>query len=234
MNTQADGTGSQQFAALARWLSRQAGPCLALIVATLLAGCASKPAGPPAPDETLAQPPAGETQGVTNAIPESLTLREGDMLNVSFPGEQTLDTVQEIRRDGKITLPLVGEVDAAGMTPAGLEKKLIDLYAPHLSSKQVVVEVQSSSFPVYVTGMVKNPGKILSDHPITAIEAVMEAGGFDYTKANLKDVTVIRREGKVLKHYKLNLKAVLEGQETDTFELKPDDILYVPERFAVF
>jgi protein involved in polysaccharide export with SLBB domain len=129
---------------------------------------------------------------------------------------------------------LVGDVDAAGMTPAALEKKLVELYAPQLSSKQVTVQVESSSFPFYVTGMVLHPGKILTDHPITALEAVMEAGGFDYAKADLKDVTVIRRENNIMKHYKLNLKAVLDGRQSNPFYLKPDDIVFVPERFNMF
>ncbi len=56
------------------------------------------------------------------------------------------------------------------------------------------------------------PGKISSDHPITALEAIMEAGGFDYTKANLKNVKVIRQEGSQTKNYILNLKRVMEGK----------------------
>ena len=88
----------------------------------------------------------------------------------------------------------------------------MDLYAPQLTSKEVTVEVQSSSFPVYVTGAVLRPGKISSDHPITALEAIMEAGGFDYTKANLKNVEVIRQEGNQTKNYILNLKRVMEGK----------------------
>jgi len=62
----------------------------------------------------------------------------------------------------------------------------------------------------------------------------MEAGGFDYSKADLRNVTVIRREGNTMKNYKLNLKAVLQGKTGATFELKPDDIVYVPERFSMF
>ena len=62
----------------------------------------------------------------------------------------------------------------------------------------------------------------------------MEAGGFDYTKANLKAVNVIRREGNNMKHYVLNLKAVLDGLDNEPFYLKPGDIIYVPERFNMF
>ena len=177
---------------------------------------------------------AAKTGELAAKTRELMNLREGDVLKISFPGSPTLDTTQTIRRDGKISMQLVGDVDAAGMTPAALEKKLVDLYAPQLSSKQVTVEVVSSALTVYVTGMVLRPGKVLSDHPLTALEAVMEAGGFDYTKANLKDVVVIRREENVMKNYKVNLKAVLQGKQNDPFYLKPDDIVYVPERFSMF
>jgi polysaccharide export outer membrane protein len=165
---------------------------------------------------------------------ETILLREGDTLKISFPGSPNLDTTQEIRRDGKISLPLIGEVDAAGKSPDELQQSLIKSYAPQISSKEVNVEVESSSFPVYVTGCVMRPGKILSDQPITAIEAVMEAGGFDYTKANLKAVRVIRHENGAAQSYTLNLKLVLDGKDKKLFYLKPSDIIYVPEKFELF
>ena len=204
---------------------------LALSVAALLVGCKDQSSFNPANTAKMQGAQTGETIQKSS---ESMSLREGDVVKIIFPSSPTLDSTQEIRRDGKINLTLIGDVDAAGMTTTELEKKLVDLYAPQLSSKQVTVQVQSSSFPFYVTGMVLHPGKILSDHPITALEAVMEAGGFDYAKADLKDVTVIRREKNVMRNYKLNLKAVLDGRQTTPFYLKPDDIVYVPERFTVF
>ena len=165
---------------------------------------------------------------------EIITLQEGDDLKISFPGSPSLDTTQQIRRDGKISLPLVGEVQAAGETPDDLQKNLINLYAPQISSKEVIVTVESSAFPVYVTGCVIRPGKISSDKPMTALEAVMEAGGFDYEKANLRNVRVIRSENGVSKSYTLNLKLALNGNEDKPFYLKPSDIVYVPEKFSWF
>jgi polysaccharide export outer membrane protein len=111
---------------------------------------------------------------------------------------------------------------------------LIKVYGPQLQTKEVSVAVQSSAFPVYVTGAVLRPGKILSDRPLTALEAIMEAGGFDYTKANLKSVRVLRTQDGKTEHYTLNLKRVLQGQDSEQFSLKPSDILYVPEKFNLF
>jgi polysaccharide export outer membrane protein len=165
---------------------------------------------------------------------EAITLREGDILKISFPGAPNLNTTQQIRRDGKIVLPLVGEVIAVGLAPAELEQQLLKLYASELLSKEVTVAVESSNVPVFVTGAVIKPGKILSDRPITALEAIMEAGGFDYAKANLKAVVVVRNENGRIKNYTLNLKGVLQGTESEPFYLKPSDIVYVKEKFAWF
>ena len=207
--------GSGRFV---RWLKLLAP---GLVVLALAAGCQTQPSLPPA-----------ALQG-TNAT-EIITLREGDVLKISFPANANLNTTQPIRRDGMISMPLVGELKALGKTPKELEKDLVDLYSTQLLSKEVTVEVQSSSFPVYVSGSVLRPGKVMSDHPITALEAVMEAGGYDNTKANLKEVTIIRHEGNSTRNYIVNLKRVVDGKSSELFYLKPGDIVIVPERFSWF
>ena len=164
----------------------------------------------------------------------ALKLREGDTIHIAFPGTPALDTTQQIRRDGKVALALIGEVKAAGLTPSEFEKNLTKLYASEIISKEVNVTVVTSNLPVFVSGAVLRPGKILSDHPMTALEAIMEAGGFDYTKANPAAVVVIRYEDMVVKNYSLNLKMALEGQQIDPFYLRAGDIIYVPERFVWF
>lgn len=196
--------------------------CLALTVAAL-AGCAI----------TQAEKDANQAAS-KQAKSETIVLREGDVLKISFPGSANLDTVQPIRRDGKMTMPLIGEVDAAGLTPDGLREKLMKLYASQITSTEIIVMVQSSSFPVFVTGAVIHPGKILSDHPLTALEAVMEAGGFEMNTANMKAVKVSRMEKGVMKSFTLDLKSVLEGKDDQPFYLKPQDIIYVPERLNLF
>jgi protein involved in polysaccharide export with SLBB domain len=101
-----------------------------------------------------------------------------------------------------------------------------------LVSKEVIVSILSSSFSVFVTGAVMKPGKVLSDHPMTVLEAVMESGGFEFSKANLKKVKVIRE--KPAANYTLNFKGFLEGRPIESFYLKPYDIVYVPEKFSWF
>ncbi len=166
--------------------------------------------------------------------PEPLSLLEGDAIRIEFPGAPSLNTDQTIRRDGKITLAMVGEITAAGLTPSALEDALLEAFGSQLNSREVSVTVVSSSFPVFVAGAVQSPGRIQSDRAITALEAIMEAGGFDPTTANLKKVVVTRLENGVYKHYNLDLQAVLEGQQSDPFYLKPSDIVTVPTKVVFF
>jgi len=195
---------------------------LALVALAAITGCQS--------EDSIFNAP-GKQNSETNQV---VTLRAGDVLKITFPGSPSLNTVQTIRSDGIVSLPLVGEVKATGHTPAEFDQKLMDLYESQLTTKEVSVEVQSSAFPIYITGAVLRPGKIMSDHPITALEAVMEAGGFDYTKANMKRVIVIRKEADGTKNYILDLKAVMDGKTGEPFYLKPADIVFVQEKFNWF
>jgi polysaccharide export outer membrane protein len=165
---------------------------------------------------------------------DPLVLKEGDSVRITFPGAPNLNTTQQIKRDGRISLQVGGEVSAAGLTVAELEKELVKVCGPQLQIKEVNVAVESSALSVYVTGAVLKPGKVVSDRPLTALEAIMEAGGFDYTKANQKAVAIIRRDGTTTQRYKLNLKNELSGQAVEPFALKSFDIIYVPEKFNWF
>jgi len=180
---------------------------------------------------------AGGCQTPTNPPPqaamehlEEFSLHEGDVVKVSFPGAPSLDTTQQIRRDGKITLALIGDVQAAGLRPSELEKKIAALAAPQLVSKEVSVTVISSAFPIYVSGAVLHPGKVTADRPITVLQAIMDAGGFN-DSANLKAVVVVRQEGGKTRNYTVNVQAVLTGKSTTPFYLKPSDSVYVPEHW---
>ena len=200
--------------------------CLATLTLLALAlfalGCAStKTPGPSTASDPV---PYGE-----------IRLREGDAIKITFPGSPNLDsTPQQIRRDGKITIALGGEVVAAGKTPAELEKDILKTYGGQLAVQQVVVTVNSSSYPVFVTGAVLRPGKITPERPLTVLEAIMEAGGPDFAKANLKKVSVVRQfEGQSVS-YIVDIDAALKGTSNKPFYLKPSDVIYVPEKYRWF
>lgn len=197
----------------------------------LLSGCSSpnmRVADGGVPANVAAEAAAQYAQG------PSTTLREGDVIKLTFPTASNLDTQLQIRRDGKIALPIVGEVQAAGLEPVNLERQLMELYSTELVSGEVFVSVVSSSYPIFVTGAVVRPGKIEADRPMTALEAIMEAGGFEMTKANGEQVVIVRHGEAGVRNFTLNLRDVLEGRSRETFYLQPSDIVYVPERFAWF
>jgi protein involved in polysaccharide export with SLBB domain len=202
-------------------LRRTLGCAAALAALAMLPGCQTP---------NMAKGTAGDQHA-------EIVLREGDVIRITFPGTPNLDTAdQAIRRDGKITLPIVGEVAAADLTPTQLKNALIGLFANQLLTKEVDVTVVTSNFSVFVDGSVNRPGKVVADHPLTAFEAIMEAGGFDYTKANMRKVMIIRRKpGSAGYDYiYIDLKVILDGQKTDLFYLAPGDILHVPEKFSWF
>jgi polysaccharide export outer membrane protein len=205
---------------------------LTAVLGFILMGCQTSNQ-PPAQASWPGTPEATQDKPHETAKADLIVLREGDTVRVTFPGAPTLNAVQQIRRDGRISLPLIGEFQAAGLTPPQMEQELLKQYGPQLQSKEVTVSVDSSAFPIYVTGAVLRPGKIMTDRPLTALEAIMDAG-IDYNRANLKTVRVVRTENGQTKHYNLNLKDVLNGESENQFTLKPQDIVFVPEKFSWF
>jgi len=173
----------------------------------------------------------GSQDGSAPADTDTFILQPGDFLRVSFPGAPDLDTELRIRRDGVLTLPLVGEVMAANKQPRELEAELVELYGPQLVVKEVVVTVLNSEFTFYVEGEVNGPGKYVSFRPVSVLEAIITAGGIDKTNGNPKSIRVIRRVGDRYQFFRLDLNAVLEGKSDEAFLLQPYDIVSVPRRF---
>lgn len=171
---------------------------------------------------------------MSKVAPDIQMLNVGDVVRIAFPSAQNLDTTQQIRRDGRINLYLIGEVKAADKTPADLERELLQAYDTQLRSKEIKVTVVSSSFAVFVTGAVVRPGKISSDRALTAFDAIMEAGGLDATRANAKSVKVIRQEDGKTKTYEINIKAILDGTSSEVVYLKSYDVVFVPDKISWF
>lgn len=156
-------------------------------------------------------------------------------MTIAFPGAPSLPSVtQKVQLDGRINVPTLGQMKVEGETADELRSDLLKDFGPQLQIKEVTVTV-SSTMTVYVTGAVLKPGKIISDTPITAFQAIMEAGGFDSTKAKETGVVLIRQvDGGGTRSYTLNLKLAFEGKDTTPVYLQNSDALYVPERFNPF
>src|SRR6266576_631188 len=118
-------------------------------------------------------PPLPNPPGPKTAV----RLSPGDTIKVSYADESVSDQTQKIRRDGKVSLPLIGEVTAAGKRIIDFQNELVSLYEPQLETSGVLVTLESGSVGVIVSGFVNKPAKLSFDRPTTVYQAIMEAGG---------------------------------------------------------
>ena len=163
--------------------------------------------------------------GAATATPQG-TLAVGDVIRVTYPGAPEMDQQIKIQPDGKVGLPMVGSVQASGRAASSLQSSLTAMYTPHLNDPTVFVSLDQPAASVYVSGEVAKPGKIPLDRSFTALEAVMEVGGFTRL-ANPKKVYVIRTENGKQRRFVLNLDAPLSGSESQAFYLRPYDVVFV-------
>ena len=98
-------------------------------------------------------------------VPRHVILASGDVVKLTFSAAPELNQSQKVRVDGKLSLPLVGEVDAAGKTVGQLQGELIELYRSQLKTPEVTVSLEASVTTVTVSGAVHKPGKIVFESP---------------------------------------------------------------------
>ena len=144
---------------------------------------------------------------------------------MAFPAAGELNQSQKIRLDGKISLPMIGEVVAAGKSPLALQDELKAKYAPNLQDSTVIVTLLSSASIVYVNGAVGGGGKVRLDRPMTVYEVIMESGGFSPT-ADKKKIILTRQVGAKLQSYVLNLK---DNGPGGVFYVQPFDTITVSQ-----
>jgi len=155
-------------------------------------------------------------------------LSPGDVIKLSFPTTPDLSQSQKIRADGKVNLPLIGEVTAAGKTLLSFQNELVRLYKPQLRSSEVVVTLESGIFQVVVSGAVVKPQKLQFDRPTSVFQAIMEAGGVNEF-GNLKKVRLVRTVNGEQQSQVLDLTPTLRGENTQAFYIKDGDVIFVPQ-----
>ena len=191
----------------------------------LITGCQTSSSSPPVYADILPVPPGpGAANYSTNL------LEPGDTVSITFQYSTNFDATQKIALDGTLNLESVGPVKAAGKTPLQLQNELARKYQPQIKDDVVTVKLVSAVSAVYVSGAVFRPGKITMERPMTVLEGIMEAGGFDPNRAKLSDVTVLRIDNGKQHVYHVNLKQILHGDNEFPFYLRPFDVVYVPTK----
>jgi polysaccharide export outer membrane protein len=155
------------------------------------------------------------------------TLQHGDELSIKVFGRPELDDTVTVRPDGRISAPLVDDVDAAGQTIAALDEMLTSRLAKFFRDPQVTVIVRRiANLKVFVGGEVGAPGVIPITGELTALAAVYQAGGFRPT-ARTDSVMLLRQSDDAKPTAtRLDLKRLQGDQALMT--LQPHDVLYVP------
>jgi polysaccharide biosynthesis/export protein len=151
-----------------------------------------------------------------------------DVIEISVYQEKELSTTVPVRPDGKISVPLIGEMPASGKTATELQKEIAHRYAQYIAEPAVTVVVKEVNSPkVSVLGEVKNPGIYKIKDRATVLDAIAMAGGTtEYAKKD--KVTVIRVDASGEQHHiKVNLDDQIKGRRAGPFYVLPYDKIYI-------
>lgn len=179
----------------------------------------------PAKTQAPASPAAESAKTGVVTVDPKYTLGPEDVIVVKVWRENDLSGPLSVRPDGKITMPLINEVQAAGLTPDQLAKRISDQLSKYINDPQVMVQVQAvRSQRYYITGEVNRPGAYPLAVPTTVFEAITMAGGFrDF--ANKKKITIMRGSQRI----KFNYNEVVKGKNTQqNILLENGDQVIVP------
>lgn len=198
---------------------------LIFITIISIAGCAGKPR---LPEES-------PTPGGPSVLTQSYKMAVGDQLQINVWKNAELSISAPIRPDGKVSMPLIGEVMAVGYTPeqmaANIEKKLAK-YVKNPNVTVILTSLEGHEFlsRIRVTGSVEQNISISYHQGMTVLDAVLAAGSVDlYADSN--GTKLHRRTSKGSETYDIRLKDIMEkGDMTTNIYLLPGDIITVPER----
>jgi polysaccharide export outer membrane protein len=212
------------------WCSQ--GCALAVLMAA--SALVASPQGRPAQGAGNEGAPAGgsgfsamESRAVT---PPGYRIGPDDVLTIHVWKEPEASIPEAVvRSDGRISLPMVKEVEAAGLTPPELERALTEKFSQFIHQPEVTVLVkQINSLKVFVVGGVKKEGSIRLHGSMTVLQALAEAGGLTEF-AKKKRIYVMRTENGKPSRIPFNYEAVLRGQAEQDFPVKPGDTIVVPQ-----
>lgn len=159
----------------------------------------------------------------------SYRIGAGDVLQIAVWKEPDISVPNiVVRPDGRITMPLLKDIEVVGLTPDQVEKMITDGLTNYVTSPNVTVVVTGpNSKKIYVIGAVKKEGPIQYTYRMTIMQALSEAGGLtDYAKR--KKIYVLRAENGKQSRISFNYDAVLSGKQMDQTWLLPSDTLVIP------
>jgi polysaccharide biosynthesis/export protein len=194
-----------------------------LAAALALAACTLSPVAAKEKDADKKAPPQAP------ALNDEYRLGPGDKLRIEVYKDPQLSQSVQVRPDGKITLPLIGDIEATGHTPIEMRDTITRQLKEYVTNPTVtVIVVEALASKIYVMGEVTHPGTMEMHGPTTILQALAMAGGFKEF-ANTKDVKVLRPSGDrgAVQTIRFNYKDVLNG-DAKPFYLRSGDTVVVP------
>ena len=204
-------------------LSRSPVTAWAAILAITIAIPVRVPAAPQRSD-------SGHTAATPVATNTDYRLAPGDKLRIEVYKDPQLSQSLQIRPDGKVTLPLIGDIAASGLTSLELRDRVATQLKEYVTNPVVtVIVVEATPVLVYVMGEVATPGSIPMKGQMTVLQALAMAGGFREF-ANTKKIRILRKPAngsKAVETIKFDYNAAVKGEQGPVF-LSPGDMVVVP------
>jgi polysaccharide export outer membrane protein len=165
-------------------------------------------------------------KGEIAADSDAYTIGPEDVLNIYVWKEESLTKTVPVRIDGKISLPLVDDIQAAGLTPLKLKDVITQKLKNFIDNPTVTITViEANSYRIYVSGEVKNPGIMRIRSQTTLLKTIIAVGGFTEW-ANKRKILIITREGGQEKRIIVNYNKIVDGDEPD-IAINPGDTIIV-------
>ena len=164
-------------------------------------------------------------KGDVKADSDTYIIGPEDMINIYVWKEESLTKTVPVRIDGKISLPLIDDIQAAGMTPLKLKQVITEKLKGFVENPTVTVTVmEANSYTIYVTGEVKTPGALRIRHETTLLKAIITAGGFTEW-ANKRKILIITTENGKEKRITANYNKIIDGDTPDIVIKRGDTII---------
>lgn len=203
--------------------------CLVLVSVMTLAAAAQAPQKPGAPPATPGNATAAPAVPTGVATPPDYVIGPDDVLAIIVWRDKDLSAEVAVRPDGKISLPLLNDVHAAGLTPEQLRQQVTEAAGKYVEEPTVSVIVKAvNSRKVFITGQVGKPGPYPLMGPTTVLQLIASAGGvLEY--ADTKNIRIMRSENGKPVSLRFNYKDVIQGKSLNqNIQLRPGDTIIVP------
>jgi polysaccharide export outer membrane protein len=174
-------------------------------------------------------PAADKARPTQTALPDDYKLQAGDKLRVEVYKDAQLSQSVQIRPDGKITLPLIGDIAALGLTPIDLRDHISAALKDYMNNPVVTVIVVEGTAPTaYVVGEVNHPGPVTLQGNMTVLQALAVAGGLkDF--ADAKNIRILRKGLAGQQSIPFNYRDAIKGSRDASVSLQSGDTVVVPD-----